>query len=156
MRTHGGNCTATNLDGLKDMEMILRFFAFYYYADHYHRPMKDFLNRYMASNRNLQRQTEAELHDVFRKTIFALEEALGPKAFRPDRALNAAVVDSLMTGVAKRLKHGAIENLEQLRSQHKSLLSNKDYLAAIKTGTSDEASVETRIRLAQNAFANIT
>ena len=141
---------------LKDMEMILRFFAFYYYADHYHRPMKDFLNRYMASNRNLQRQTEAELHDVFRKTIFALEEALGPKAFRPDRALNAAVVDSLMTGVAKRLKHGAIENLEQLRSQHKSLLSNKDYLAAIKTGTSDEASVETRIRLAQNAFANIT
>ena len=55
---------------LKDMEMILRFFAFYYYAAQYNRPMKDFLNRYMASNRNLERQTEAELQEVFRTTSF--------------------------------------------------------------------------------------
>jgi hypothetical protein len=35
---------------LKDMEMILRFFAFYYYSRSYRSPMKDFLNRYMASH----------------------------------------------------------------------------------------------------------
>jgi hypothetical protein len=39
---------------LKDMEMILRFFAFYYHAKHYRSPMKDFLNRYMASNTLVQ------------------------------------------------------------------------------------------------------
>src|SRR5712692_1062807 len=38
---------------LKDMELILRFFAFYYYSTKYRSPMKDFLNRYMASNRDL-------------------------------------------------------------------------------------------------------
>ena len=140
---------------LKDMEMILRFFAFYYYGDKYHRPMKDFLNRYMASNQNLKRQTGAELQKVFCETISAVESALGPSAFRPDRAVNAAVVDSLMTGVATRLKYGAIEDPVQLRSQHKSLLSNKDYVAAIRTSTADEASVETRIKLAKDAFANI-
>ena len=140
---------------LKDMELILRFFAFYYYGDKYHRPMKDFLNRYMASNQNLKRQTGAELQKVFCETISAVESALGTSAFRPDRAVNAAVVDSLMTGVATRLKYGAIEDPGQLRSQHKSLLSNEDYLAAIRTSTADEASVETRIKLAKDAFANI-
>ena len=141
---------------LKDMEMILRFFAFYYCAGQYGKPMKDFLNRYMASNRNLERQTEAELQEVFCTTISALESALGPRAFRPGRAVNAAVVDSVMTGVAKRLRHGVIENLEQLRSQHESLLSDEKYTMAIETGTSDEANVETRMRLAKNAFADIT
>ena len=140
---------------LKDMEMILRFFAFYYYGDKYHRPMKDFLNRYMASNQNLKRQPEAKLKKVFCETISVVESALGSKAFKPDRAVNAAVVDSLMTGVATRLKYGAIEDPGQLRSQHKSLLSNKDYVAAIRTSTADEASVETRIKLAKDAFANI-
>ena len=141
---------------LKDMEMILRFFAFYYYAEQYSRPMKDFLNRYMASNRNLERQTEAELQKVFRTTISALEYALGPRAFRPERAVNAAVVDSLMIGVAKRLRNGVIENLEHLRSQHESLLSNKEFISAIKTGTSDETNVETRMKLAKDAFADVT
>ena len=135
--------------------MILRFFAFYYYAEQYSRPMKDFLNRYMASNRNFERQTETELQEVFSTTISALEDALGPRAFRPERAVNAAVVDSLMIGVAKRLRHGVIENLEHLRSQHESLLSNKKYIAAIKTGTSDEVNVETRMTLAKDAFADV-
>src|SRR5262249_13206538 len=50
---------------LKDMEMILRFFAFLYYALHYRSPMKDFLNRYMATNRNLQKQPKNELLKIF-------------------------------------------------------------------------------------------
>ena len=140
---------------LKDMEMILRFFAFHYYADAYRRPMKDFLNRYMVSNRNLERQAEEKLREIFCKTTSVLEGTLGRNAFRPERAVNAAVVDSLMTGVAKRLRHGVIENSEQFQSQHKSLLSNKNYITAIKTGTSDEANVKTRMRLAEEAFADV-
>ena len=38
---------------LKDMELILRFFAFYYRAGDYKSPMKEFLNTYMASNKDL-------------------------------------------------------------------------------------------------------
>ena len=141
---------------LKDMEMILRFFAFYYHSDHYRTPMKDFLNRYMASNRHLERQTEAELRDIFCKTTKVLDSVLGQRAFRPKRAVNAAVVDSLMTGVAKRMSQGEIRDSSKLRYQYKSLLSNKEYISATETGTSQEANVETRMRLAQEAFADVT
>lgn len=81
---------------LKDMELILRFFAFYYYANQYRSPMKDFLNRYMATNRHLQRQAEDELAELFEKTVSVILEGIGPRAFRPIRAVNAAVVDSLV------------------------------------------------------------
>lgn len=141
---------------LKDMEMILRFFAFYYYADQYAKPMKDFLNRYMASNQNLERQRETELKSVFRDTISVLASTLGPRAFRPERAVNAAAVDSLMTGVAQRLRHGSIENRGEIKTRHAALFSNEEYLMAIRQATSNEASVETRMRLAKDAFADIT
>ena len=36
---------------LKDQELILRFFALYFFLDTYERPIKEFLNRYMAQMR---------------------------------------------------------------------------------------------------------
>ena len=140
---------------LKDMEMVLRFFAFHYYSHDYNRPMKDFLNRYMASNRNLERQPEAELQNVFRTTTSVLENALGRRAFRPKGVLNAAVVDSLMVGVASRVKHKSIENLDCFRGRYEWLIADENYLRAIETGTSDENNVETRMRLAKEAFAEV-
>jgi hypothetical protein len=71
---------------LKDMEMILRFFAFYYHEKNYRSPMKDFLNRYMASNQDLQRQDENELVRVFEETTMTIANAIGHRAFRPSRA----------------------------------------------------------------------
>ena len=140
---------------LKDMEMIVRFFAFYYCSHDYNRPMKDFLNRYMASNRNLERQPEAELQEVFRTTTSVLEKALGRRAFRPKGVLNAAVADSLMVGVASRVKHGSIRNLEDLQDRYEWLIADENYLRAIETGTSDETNVETRMSLAKKAFAEV-
>lgn len=100
---------------LKDMEMILRFFAFYYDSTKYKRPMKEFLNRYMAENRGLKKQREKELTTLFEKTTATIEETIGEQAFRPIRNVNAAVVDSLMTGVARRLVEGPIRKPNQLR-----------------------------------------
>jgi len=107
---------------LKDMELILRFFAFHYYGTNYRAPMKDFLNRYIATNRSLQHQSEEELQDIFLRTTNIICEAVGRPAFRPIRAVNAAVVDSLMTGVAARLtKVRAITNLSSFRPQYDKL-----------------------------------
>lgn len=140
---------------LKDMEMILRFFAFYYCSDQYRSPMKDFLNRYMAENRNLDRQSEAELRQVFCKTTSVLNSILGRRAFRPKRAVNAAVVDSLMTGVAKRLRSGEIGDAEHFLRRYRSLLSSQEYLAATEKGTSQEANVRTRMKLAKDIFVDV-
>ena len=140
---------------LKDMELILRFFAFYYHAEQYRSPMKTFLNRYMATNRNLERQSEEELCGVFCRTISILENVLGRNAFRPKGPVNAAVVDSLMTGVARRLESGEITETEQLRRQYGVLLSNPNYIESTQTGTSQEANVKTRMGLASLAFAEL-
>lgn len=140
---------------LKDLELVLRFFAFYYYADAYRSPMKDFLNRYMASNRDLQRQGEDELGKVFRQTVDLIHNVIGPTAFRPRRAVNAAVADSVMAGVAKRLAGGPISDTSQLRAQYAALLGNESYRSAVETGTAQEANVKTRLSVAEAVFAEV-
>jgi len=140
---------------LKDMEMILRFFAFFYYSDQYKSPMKDFLNRYMASNRNLQRQTKEQLTKTFVDTVSLLETTIGTRAFRPIRAVNAATIDSIMTGLAHRLTKGPIEDKATLIKKYETLIKSKEYLAAIETGTSQESNVISRLKLSLDAFAEI-
>jgi hypothetical protein len=141
---------------LKDMEMILRFFAFLYYSTKYKSPMKDFLNRYMATNRQLARQSREELRAIFTATSGAILKGIGAKAFRPQRAVNAAVVDSLMTGIARRiLAKGEIRNPNELRARYEQLMHDKDYIAATETGTAQEANVKTRIEKAEAVFAHL-
>jgi Protein of unknown function DUF262 len=141
---------------LKDMELILRFFAFFYYADNYQSPMKDFLNGYMATNQRLDRQSETELKEIFCQTTSILSEAIGQRAFRPRTVVNAAVVDSLMTGVATRLAvKGPIRDRNQFKEKYEQLLKDKEYIAAVESGTSQEVSVRTRLGLAKQVFADV-
>lgn len=141
---------------LKDMEMILRFFAFLYDARNYRRPMKDFLNRYMAANRNLEKQPQLELQKIFDTTARTILEGIGHKAFRPKRAINAAVVDSLMTGIAKRLlANGKIKDMDMLKNRFKELMQDSKYMDAVEKGTSQEANVKTRLSSAEEAFSQI-
>ena len=140
---------------LKDMEMILRFFAFHYEGDKYDSPMKDFLNRYMARNKDLSRRLEYEMVRTFTDTVTVLEKAVGARAFRPVRAVNAAVVDSLMTGLARRIDKGTISNPSQVAEQYAALIENPSYLHAVDAGTSQKSNVEARIELATKAFADV-
>jgi hypothetical protein len=142
---------------LKDMELILRFFAFLYYAEKYESPMKLFLNRYMATNRRLEKQSEDELERIFVRTTDTILTTFGNKAFRPRGAVNAAVVDSLMSGVAKRiLAKGAIKNLPEALRRFTTLMADKGYLEAVETGTSQEANVKARLSKAEAAFTHLT
>ncbi len=140
---------------LKDLEMILRFFAFYYSGDKYCRPMKEFLNRYMSSNRNLECQSEDELKKIFRKTTSFLRNCIGDQAFKPFGSLNAAVLDSVMTGVAKRIERGSINNYNEIKNKLQGLFKNDEYIESVKTGTSEEGKVGRRQKLALEAFSEI-
>ncbi len=140
---------------LKDMELILRFFALFYRAESYQRPMKDFLNRYMAGNRNLKRQSEGELSEIFESATNLLLGTVGPRAFRPLRSVNAAAVDSILTGVAKRLQKGPVKNRKAFLKSYDDLLQDPNYLDAIETGTSQETNVQRRLQLAKQTFADV-
>lgn len=129
---------------LKDVELILRFFALLYYHNEYKSPMKDFLNRYMATNRTFSKQTQGELRSIFRESSSAILAALGEDAFRPERAVNAALVDALMVGVATAIRGNGIDH-GKLVEARAALLNEKAFADAISTGTSQKPKVELRI-----------
>ena len=138
---------------LKDMELILRFLALFYFDGSYKRPMKGFLNNYMAGNRDLEIQSASEIRDLFLETTSAVLSSIGPKAFKPKTAVNAAVLDSVMVGVARRLTSGPVVSKDAMRAAFSGLMEQPDYLEAISKATADEEQVATRIRLATAAFA---
>jgi uncharacterized protein with ParB-like and HNH nuclease domain len=140
---------------LKDQELILRFLAFLFFSHEYTRPMHGFLNKFMGWNKNLNKIDKTQIIKAFLPTITLINKTLGTNAFRPERALNAAVFDSIMVGLAKRLKHGTLKNLKQFTAAYARLLSDKKYIPAIKTNTADETNVSLRIQKATEAFAGL-
>lgn len=140
---------------LKEEELILRFFSLYFNFSKYKKPMKDFLNKSMASNRNLEVYTRELLVNTFNNTISVIGNFIGILAFRVQRGLHSAILDSVMVGIAKRLEKGSIEDYEGLRNMYAALLSNEKYLDYITSATSDEVSTIGRIDLAIKAFESV-
>ncbi len=142
---------------MKDQELILRFFAFLFAAENYSRPMKEFLNEFMGHNRRLQHLRPRELTERFETTIHALSGpgAIEPRRlFRPGTQINAAVFDAVMVGMARRLGSGrSVPDSDAIRAAYARLLEDGGFRAAYSRATADEASVETRLRLATEAFA---
>jgi hypothetical protein len=117
--------------------------------------MKVFLNRYMATNRDLERQSDGELTDAFVSTIELLRRAKGDRVFRIKSAINAAVFESVMTGMAQRIARGAVSDLDALADAYDRLLADEDYLFAVSRATADEENVSTRLAKAHEAFAAV-
>jgi molybdopterin converting factor small subunit len=140
---------------LKDLELILRFFAMHYHSASYRRPMKEFLNRYMAANRALARQPEAELVALFHDTVAAIKTHIGERAFRLERAVNAAVLDAVMVGVATRLKQGRVADPGQFAIAYRNLLADSDFVQASVRATADEENVKVRLAKSRAAFSTV-
>jgi hypothetical protein len=140
---------------MRDQELVLRFLAFYYEADSYKSPLVNFLNAFMGSHKTLEQMLAAEMKKVFSDAMHVIRRAIGTSAFRPVRALNAAVFDSVMVGVARRLKRSPITDLEQFRAKYEELLCNQAFLDACGRGTAGEERVKTRIGLATAAFSDL-
>ncbi|MBI3877817.1 MAG: DUF262 domain-containing protein, partial [Verrucomicrobia bacterium] len=140
---------------LKDRELILRFFALLADPHSYERPLGEFLNKFAAKNRNPSQQELENLRASFCATIDVVFDCVGEEAFRPERALNAAVFDSVMVGVARRLERGKISHPDQVKTAYRHLLANDNYVAVVTGPTADKALVDKRIELATAAFASV-
>jgi len=140
---------------LKDHELVLRFLALYERHGSYSRPMKGFLNDYMGDRTDVSTRQARKLAGVFSATTAAVQQGIGRRAFRPADTLNAAAVDSVMFGVAKRLDNGPITRPKDLASAFERLLANERYRLAIERSTADEESVGTRLSLAAKAFSGV-
>ena len=105
--------------------------------------------------RRVKEDDAQNFRSLFIKTIGAAHSLLGDRPFRPERALNAAVFDSVMVGLATRLTKGPITSGPRLAAAYLALLTESRYASAYRRATADEESVKTRMNCAVEAFSGV-
>lgn len=139
----------------KDEELITRFFAMLDARDKYARPMAKFLNDYAASMNGVDKSILDQKSALFIKAIAAIDEAVGSRAFRPARALNAAVFDAVMVGVATALSKKATHDNKRLADAYDAVMADADFKKGWLRATADEENVKLRMNASISAFAGI-
>ena len=122
---------------LRDQELILRFFAFYYASDQFTLPLKIFLNKFMKTNQHLKKHSEEELSKLFTQTIEVAYILGGKNVFRLERAFLASLFDAAMVGLAKRLARGPITDFEKAKEEYAKLMYDKEYTDLLIRQTGD-------------------
>ncbi len=140
----------------RDQELILRFIAFFFEFEHYESPLSEFLTRFLGTNRNPSDEFLTRSASVFSNTMNAFKEALGDHIFRLDRALNAAIFDSMSVGLARKIiSSDCTPPLEEIAVAYQDLLDDQDYRESVSRATAREQPVAQRMRKAIDRFATI-
>lgn len=142
-------------DRLKDQEFVLRFLALYFHGNQYKKPIAEFLTVFAKRYQQASPSFLAEAGQVFTETIKVIYQSLGSKAFRPDRALNAALFDAVMVGLARRISQRPATDLTAIKTAYDALLLNKDFIDLISQSTSDDNNVRQRLQIATQAFVDV-
>jgi hypothetical protein len=140
---------------LKDQELILRFISLLSNSASYKKPLKGFLNKFLKEHQNMEGIDKAEITHLFEATCSEINARLGKNAFRLTTQINAALVDSIMCGIANRLSKGPITSNDQLQSAYHGLIYNQEFLSSIARATADEDRVQKRLTLARSAFIDL-
>ncbi len=143
----------------EDEELILRFLALFQEYTRYQKPLELFLNKFMSVHQNASSKFLDEQRRVFVDTITLIHDAIGVQAFKVmvsvRRQFNRAAYDSIMIGIATRLKKGAIHDYNSLKAAYDRLIGNEDFLKLVSGSTSDERNMHERITAAIGAFDNV-
>ncbi len=137
---------------LKDVEIILRFFAFLERRDQYSAPMKQFLNDYMEERRDITVDQLKDLANIFTLTMNFVYSSLGKRAFKPSKAFNVAVFDSVATSIAKKLQEGKQPCEGKIKESYHKLLEDQEFKDGYSNSTASQENVDKRFRKARQAF----
>jgi hypothetical protein len=129
----------------KDIELILRFFAVFDELDTYEKPMKDFLNNYMARHRNPAPDWLEAHGNLFRSTCRRIVEGLGPRPFHVWAGLNSAVFDSVTVAFAS-VPDG---KLEGVKARYSKLTQDPAFVQLVRAHTTDEDVIRRRVGTAR-------
>ena len=128
---------------MRDVELILRFFALTYEYKQYKSPMKNFLSDFMSTYKENTDKVN-EFKKTFEDTVSSIAEKLSPHPFRIKAGLQAAVFDSIMVAFALNLN-----NIPQdIKDRHQRLLKDKEYVDLVYKFTTAPNFVQQRIGMA--------
>lgn len=141
---------------LKDEELVLRALAMFEGRNRYTSPMRDFLNEF-ASDNDIDSDQLEKLSALFKQTISICNQALGRAAFRPIRALNAAVFEAVVVGLAEWASQQMKPkpDLVKIKTRYEGLLQDSTFMRACERATATDEAVKTRQRLAIAAFTSM-
>lgn len=133
---------------MKDIEMILRFFALIENWQGYKNPMKDFISSYMRKYRNLTDQNKRQMEKTFTTVVDKIYSETGVNSFKLKAGINVAVFDSIITALAIV----GPQKVSNIKTKITTLKSTKAYLGTVLQGTTNEDKVKKRINLAIQAL----
>lgn len=158
---------------MKDIELVLRFSAFYHKTYlNYKPPMKNFLNAEAEKYCDITKEDAQQLRAAFKNACQAIRSMLGKNAFKrfykgtdkKDRAgywepkkVNASLYDILMYSLAKEGKNVVYQNLDSIKEAMIHLMTeSQDFIESIELSTSSVQAVTKRFDLWRQALQDIT
>lgn len=125
-------------------------------ANALYRPaMNSFLNRFLDRHEGLRNLDVAHLTDIFSEATTLLAEVAGPRALRPSGTsqVNSAHSDAVLVGLALVIEDQGLPTPEAVTAALSQVEEDEEYERAISGSTSHTGSVETRLRIAADYFA---
>ena len=131
---------------MRDIELILRFFALHEDWKRYQKPMKEFLNAFMKKHQH--DEDFAKYESLFVATTRSVLKALRSRPFHIKAGLNAAVFDAVYVAFAR----GGGSVPADVRSRFKRLIRNEEFLQLVGVSTTDERVVRRRLDMAREGL----
>ena len=128
---------------MKDLEMILRFFALWQNWKDYKKPMKDFVTEFMRSKKDISVEEQKKYSKIFKDVVDKIYNDIGVDVFRLKAGINIAVFDSIMVALAL----AGISKVNNLKKKIEILKNTTAYLDSVSKSTTDSDRVESRLKL---------
>lgn len=137
---------------LRDVELILRYFALYYSLDTYKPSMKYFLSKFQDDNKKKEDFIDSN-RSLFEYTVQLIHDNIGPHAFRTTRAINKSITDAIMVSLTQI--HTSGQEVFNIRENYERITSDPLFRRYTQSGTSSETNVKGRIDLSRNYFLGL-
>ncbi|MDO7846548.1 DUF262 domain-containing protein [Hymenobacter sp. M29] len=137
---------------LRDVELVLRFFALFHGLSVYKESMREFLSTFQDNNKN-NHDFIASNNELFKATVDLILHEIGPNAFKLVSTINKSVCDSVMVSIAQIIT--SRKSHANLKQKHQQIIADETYRKYVTYSTSSEANVTGRIDLARNYFLGL-
>ncbi len=128
---------------MRDVELILRFFALRHAAGQYEKPMKDFLSRYMRRHAHAPTEQIDRYRTEFLAVLEAVSDLLVERPFHVYAGFNSSAFDSVFCAFARHLD--AIP--DEVGERYEKLAESSEFEDLVKGGTTDVEQVRGRLAL---------
>ena len=130
----------------RDVELVLRLFAFTYCLEEYEKPMKDYLGKIMKKNKDAKTKNFKTFEEKFTLVTKYIVNELGEKPFNIRGPLNTSALDSVFCTLLKNFPKKPVD----LKRKYEELKKIPEFEKFTTKGTTDTQTVKSRFELVED------